>query len=364
MSDLSDQSTWRGDAERGARGAGDRTGVNGETVPTSVAETVLGRANYRCQGCGARDIRRDGPVKLVVHHREDDPAHCEYHDPQNLTAFCPHCYRWHHRQPDPDELGEGLKSRLADADLEPTWIEILRFLTRHGPATSGTIQEHVDLDSRNGVRQALYGLMGVDQRDPDITGRLVAKDAVTGEYGLPWQIPDDHDARGAVPVPLDERRTRILDEFVRRLYEALPEDVSDEQAIVGEVVDRGPHQTSIMRRRALAFQFPFDDWFSKGATELDGGGAIAALETLSEAADGTAPELLTGVVTEALESTGEDELAASLHDWVEAGHHQARIDAAGDSPSRETSVPRDRVEAPDRRADGDHSPSPRGGDRS
>lgn len=326
MSERAEQAGWVEGSGVEARPSGGRTPSDGETVPKNVAETVLSRANYRCQGCGARDVRRDGPVKLAIHHREDDPDHCDYHDPQNLTAFCPHCHRWHHRQPDPEELGEDLKSRIAETDLEPTWIEILRFLTRHGPATSGTIQKHVDLDSQNGVRQALYGLMGVDQRDPDVTGRLVAKDAVTGEYGLPWQIPDDHDARGTVPVSLDERRTRILDELVRRLYEALPDDFSGTQSFVGEVVGRQPHQTVIMRRRAVAFQFPFDEWFSKGSTEAGAGEAVAAMESLSAAADGTPPELLAGVLTEALESTGEDGVASSLRDWVEGGHHQTHIE--------------------------------------
>jgi len=45
---------------------------------------------------------------------------------------------------------------------------------------------------------------------------------------------------------------------------------------------------------------------------------VCPFEVVAErlGADGTSPELLTGVVTEALESTGEDELAASPRDWV------------------------------------------------
>lgn len=48
----------------------------------------------------------------------------------------------------------------------------------------------------------------------------------------------------------DERRTRILDEFVRRLYEVLPGDISDEQATVGEVIcERQTYRCRTTRRQ-------------------------------------------------------------------------------------------------------------------
>jgi hypothetical protein len=293
-------------------------------LPPGQRDNALARDNYRCRACNRQDEQRGGTVTLEVHHREDDPAHCEYHDLQNLTVLCPQCHRWLHRQPDSTDLPEAIRDRLNGSDLEPTWVGILQYLARAGPATTATITDHVELETDNGVRQALYGLMAADQEKSGVTGRLVAKDRFTDEYGLPWQIPDDHDARGVIPVSETERRGRLLDELVRRVDTHLPESVEDREQILGEIVERDAHHVGVLRRRGEAFRFPFEEWAKpdQRAASTRRQQVIEAVATLADLTGGVPAELLVGVVTEPLEAAGEEELVDALQEWVQSDHSE------------------------------------------
>lgn len=320
-------------------------------LPPGQRDNALARDNYRCRACNRQDEQRGGTVTLEVHHREDDPAHCEYHDLQNLTVLCPSCHRWLHRQPDSGDLPEAIQDRLNGADLEPTWVGILQYLARAGPATTSTITEHVDLQTVNGVRNALYGLMAADQEQSGVTGRLVAKDRFTDEYGLPWQIPDAHDARGVIPVSAKERRGRILDELVRRMDAHLPEDLSEREEILSRIVERDAQHVDVLRRRGEAFQFPFAEWAGPGerSASTRRQSVIEAVATVARVADDVPAELLVGVVTEPLEAAGEEELASALREWIETDNsRQMELDGetvAEPTPSEEeVSEPREPLE--------------------
>ncbi|MEZ3118198.1 HNH endonuclease [Halobaculum sp. MBLA0147] len=312
-------------------------------LPDDRRNSALTRDNYRCRACNQQDRQRGGAVTLQVHHREDDPDHCQYHDLQNLTTLCPRCHRWLHRQPDSTDLPDPIQGRLDGADLEPTWIAILQFLADHGSATTSTITEHTELSTDNGTRNALYGLMAADQEKPGVTGRLVAKDRFTNEYGLPWQIPDDHDARGVIPVSEAERRGRLLDEFVRRVDEHLPDSVSDREEILAAIVNRHAKHVDSLRRRGEAFQFPFEEW-----ADTEGRSpstrrqrTVEAVATLADVTDVSA-EVLVGVITEVLAAESEDDLVDALQSWVEADQPgQTSLDDPpfGDPPSEEPDSP-------------------------
>jgi uncharacterized protein (DUF2267 family) len=299
------------------------------TAPEHVAETVRADANYRCQVCGRRDAQRGGSTRIEVHHRDSDPDHCDYHDAGNLTALCPACHRWHHRQPDSAGFDGDLGSRIEGADLDPTRLQVLQFLADHGPATTGTILQGVDLTSQGGVHNVVYSLMAADVRNPSVTGRLVVKDIQTREYGLPWQIPDSHDARGVVPVALDARRTRILDEIARRLYAELPEYVDDQRQLVANIVNRRPDQTVLMQRRAEAFQFPFETWFSTDRVTNPSQRAVAAAQTVENLSDSISEGVVAGVLSEVFEGVGEPELAQRVRAWASGEARQIDLSSGG-----------------------------------
>lgn len=325
-----------------------------EQLPSARREQALARDNYRCRACNREDRQRGGAVTLQVHHREDDPDHCQYHDLQNLTTLCPKCHRWLHRQPDSADLPEPIRDRLDGADLEPTWIAILQFLADHGPATTSTITEHTELSTDNGTRNATYGLMAADQEQSGVTGRLVAKDRFTDEYGLPWQIPDDHDARGVIPVSRTERRGRLLDEFVRRVDEHLPDSVSDREELLGAIVDRDAKYVDSLRRRGEAFQFPFEEWAEpdRRSPSTRRQRTVEAVATLADVTSVSA-EVLVGVVTEVLAAEDEADLVDALQSWVESEHpEQVSLDDTtfGDPSTEEPGV------SP-RRAEYDHGSS-------
>jgi hypothetical protein len=253
--------------------------------------------------------------------------------------------------PSRDDLEPVLRDRLNGVEIEPTWAEILEYLADHGPATTGEITEGVSLSSTVGVRRALYALMGIDTREPDVTNRVVVKNRVTDEYGLPWQVPEDRRARGTLPHSPTKRRGRILDEIVRRLYEQLPDEVEHPRELIAAVVDRDPHQTYHMKQRAEAFRFPFEHWADTKRPRSDTVAVIEAVDVLAGATENVSPQLLSRTISEVFQRNDEPALAELLEARAEGGDlqrvsfddtesHQRELDDL--TPEADVSSPRSR----------------------
>lgn len=288
------------------------------SIPDDTRETVLEGDGYRCQIKGCRGMAVNGSARLLVQRLVDNPTHCGRDDPENLETRCLRCCRWVERMPGRDDLQPILQDRLNGVDIETTWAEILQYLADNGPAPTGEITEAVSLSSTVGVRRALYALMGLDERE-DVDGRLVVKDRVNQTYGLPWQVPDDQQARGVIPLQPATRQSRILDEFVRRLYEELPNDISDTSQLVAEIVNRDPDQAYQMRRRADAFQFPFDVWADTKRPRQGATAVIEAVDVLAGATDNVSRQLVSRVLADLFENNDEPDLASLLRDWASDG---------------------------------------------
>lgn len=286
-----------------------------QSIPNETAQNVLKRDTYRCQTKGCVGTEQKGSARLVVQRIKHNPLHCGENDPENLVTRCLRCSRWIRRMPSTDDLQPILQERLDGVDIEATWTEILQYLADHGPATTGEITESVSLSSKLSVRRALYGLMGINQRE-NIDGRLVVKDRVNGVYGLPWQIPDEHDAQGIIPLRPAARRSRILDELVRRLLDELPENGKESRELVARVVDRDPHQTYQMERRAEAFDFPFERWADTKRPRQDAAAVIEAIDVLAGGQDNVSRQMIADVVADLFGSNDEEDLAKILLEWA------------------------------------------------
>jgi hypothetical protein len=280
-------------------------------IPESVRERVLDR-DGRCRVSGCRRPAPSDTPNLFVQRIDDDPAHCHPDDPENLVARCLDCACWIRKMPSRDDLPSVLQERLDGTDLDADHIEILRYLHENGPARTGEITDAVDRTSATSVRRVLYGLMARDIRDDAVSGRLVAKDRRADTYGLPWQIPDERDARGVVPLEPHVRRTRILDAVVDRLLDALDQQVANPREVAAAVVDRKPNQTYNMEKRSCAFQFPFEQWAETKRSRHDEAAAIEAIGILAGATDNVSRRRIADPLVEVLEQNDEHELATVL----------------------------------------------------
>lgn len=219
--------------------------------------------------------------------------------------------------PTREDLSPELADRLEGVEVRGSWTEILQQLDRIGPATTGEITEHVSLSSTEGVRKAVYGLMSLDQREQSIDERIVVKDRIEETYGLPRQIPEQRRARNWIPLDPMERRSRILDELVRRLYDALPDSLDEPEAVVAEVVDRDPQQTRAMHRRAQAFDFPFSRWAAYRRSHHTSAATIEAIDAIAAQTDNVSSPLLGRTIADALEQNDEPQLADLLRTWAD-----------------------------------------------
>jgi 3-methyladenine DNA glycosylase AlkC len=178
--------------------------------------------------------------------------------------------------------------------------------------------ENVNLDSKPGVRQALYGLLGLDVRDTDIEKRIVVKNRDDQTYGLPWQVPDEHDARGYIPVRPAEFRNRILDELVCRLFDQLDGKIENPQEVIAAVVERNPRQIHHMRQRGEAFRFPFGQWVDREQSREDPSAIIAAVDALADETNNLSRQLLSRNIADVYESNDEQVLADMLRAWAKS----------------------------------------------
>lgn len=283
-----------------------------QAVPADTRQKVFDRDNHRCHVCGRRGQHHNGSARLVVQRIADNPVEYEPYAPANLETRCLRCARWVAQMPSLDDLPPVIAEQLDDADIQGTWSEILQVLVEIGPATTGKILAEVSMQSHVGVRQAVYSLMSLDVREDTVANQLVVRDRVNGTYGLPWQIPEERRSRGTIPTDPDQRQTRALDEIVRRLYSTLGEHFENPKPIIAEIVGREERQTWSMRRRAEAFQFPFNDW-SDPTSLSDDIVLNEAVELLADASSNVSPQLLAESVAETYAEHGEDELARQLH---------------------------------------------------
>jgi hypothetical protein len=281
------------------------------SIPDSVRERVLDR-DGRCQVSGCRRPSPPDTPALFVQRIEDTPTHCHPDDPKNLVARCLDCACWIRQMPSRDDLPSVLQERLDGTDLDADHIEILRYLYADGPAQTGEITDAVSRTNATSVRRVLYDLMSRDVRDDAVSGRLVVKDRLAGTYGLPWQIPDERDARGVVPLEPHVRRTRILDAVVDRLLDALDGQVTDPREIAAAVVDRKSNQTYNMEKRAQALQFPFERWAATSRARHDEAAALEAIGILAGATDNVSRRRVANPLVEVLKQNDEHELATVL----------------------------------------------------
>jgi hypothetical protein len=220
--------------------------------------------------------------------------------------------------PTTDDLRPRIKQRLNGVTLEPNRAEILQYLAEEGPATTGEIMENVNLGSKPGVRQALYTLMGLDEREPEVTQRIVVKNRENQTYGLPWQVPDEHDARGHIPVRPAELRNRVLDELVCRLSFRLDGRIENPQEVIAAIVERKPRQIQHMRQRGEAFQFPFGKWVDREQSREDPSAIIAAVDALADESNNLSRQLLSRKIASVYESNDEQMLADMLRAWAKS----------------------------------------------
>jgi len=284
------------------------------SIPSDVREQILSRDGY-CQVSGCRNPTTtfDTPG-LLVQRIDDNPDHCHPNDAENLVTRCLDCSVWIRQMPTRDDLPPGLRERLDGADLDADHIKILQYVHNNGPARTGELHDIVDRANPTSVRRALYDLMGRDVCDDAVGGRLLAKDRLAGVYGLPWQIPDDRQARGTIPLKPHERRTRILDAVTDRLIETLEGRVDNPREIAAAVVDRQPNQTYNMQTRARAFQFPCEEWAATDRTRHDEAAAVEAVTILAAASENVSRRHIAEPLVEILERNDDHELATVVRD--------------------------------------------------
>ena len=289
-----------------------------ESIPSEIRDQVLEADNYRCQTRGCVGTQRGGTARLVVQLLEGHPANEGAVDPEDCTTRCQRCARWVAKMPTSEDLRPALKDRLNGVEIKPTWAEILTYLDENGPATTSEILEHVSLSSEPGVRHALYALLSLDIRESAIEKRIIVKDRIHRTYGLPRHIPDDHCARGIIPIQPSERRNRILDEVARRLDNEISEDVEDSSAIIARIVDRQPDHIRHLVRRAEAFEFPFDAWAANRYPKQGPATIIDAVSTIANCSDNVSRQLLSRAIIDVFEANDEVELADLLNDWAQS----------------------------------------------
>jgi bacterioferritin (cytochrome b1) len=216
------------------------------------------------------------------------------------------------------DLRPQLKQNLNGVDISPNWAEILNYLDSNGPATTGEILENITLDSKQGIRHALYSLMSLDIRKDEIDDQIIVKDRINRTYGLPGQVPNEHDARGVIPIQPSERRRRILDEIARRLDNEISEELDDASEIIARIVDRKPEQIHKLKRRAEAFEYPFEVWAANKYPKQDRATVIDAVSALANCTDNVSRQLLSSVIADVFEQNDEEHLADLLNNWAQS----------------------------------------------
>jgi hypothetical protein len=154
--------------------------------------------------------------------------------------------------------------------------------------------------------------MGLDVRESDVDKRIVVKNRDDQTYGLPWQVPDEHDARGYIPVRPAELRNRILDELVCRLHRHLDGKTENTQEVIAAIVERNPRQIQHMRRRGDAFQFPFERWADREQSREDPSTIIAAVDALADETNNLSRQHLSRNIASVYENNDEQMLADML----------------------------------------------------
>ena len=288
------------------------------SIPEHLRQKVLDRDGHRCRIKGCRGRAHNGSAQLLVQRIGEEPTSETELELTELETRCLRCSVWIAQMPTTDDLRPRIKQRLNGVTLEPNRAEILQYLAKEGPATTGDILEHVNLGSKPGVRQALYSLMGLDVREPEIDKPIVVKNRDDQTYGLPWQVPDEHDARGYIPVRPAELRNRILDELVCRLYRHLDGKIENPQEVIAAIVERNPRQIQHMRRRGEAFQFPFERWADREQSREDPSAIIAAVDALADETNNLSRQLLSRNIANVYESNDEQVLADMLRAWAKS----------------------------------------------
>ncbi|WP_238476975.1 HNH endonuclease [Natranaeroarchaeum sulfidigenes] len=227
-----------------------------ETVDPETRDAVLDKYESRCQVCGRRGPKEGGLATLHAHHIERDPDELDEHEMDNLTLLCRSCHSWFHRQSTPDdspvEITEEDQSVLLPQD-----IEILRYLSEHGPSRTGDIVSGVPSDlAVSSVRERLWVLMGLDNLVETRDRQVVDKDVETGEWGLAEHI--ENSARGHIPDDPQLLLQRMEDEQVRQ---ALDRECGREK--VTDVLGITRRTTFNKVKRANAYDFPLGA-FSRG----------------------------------------------------------------------------------------------------
>lgn len=291
-----------------------------ESIPDEIRDQVLEADNYRCQTRGCIGTQDGGAARLLVQLLDESSVDEESIEPEDCTTRCRRCSRWIAKMPTSEDLRPALKERLNGVDIEPKWAEVLNYVDRNGSATPTEILEHVSLGSKPGVRFALNALLSLDIREPDIDDRILVKDRVNRTYGLPRQIPDDHYARGDIPVQPSERRNRILDEVALRLDEEISDEVEDSSATIARIVDRQPDQIRHLVRRAEAFDFPFEDWAADSSPDRGPATIIDAVSALANCSDNVSRQLLSSAIIDVFEANDEPELASFLNNWAQSNN--------------------------------------------
>lgn len=302
------------------------------SLSEETQEQVFERDNHRCQTKGCVGTQRGGTAQLLVQPLSDETVEANI-DPDNCTTICQRCARWMAQMPTTADLRPQLKQRLNGVSIPPNWSEVLDYLDNHGPAPVSEILENVTLDSKPGVRFALYSLMSLDIRKDEINKQIIVKDRINRTYGLPRHVPNQHDARGVIPIQPSERHTRILDEIARRLDDEISEEVDDSSEIISRVVDRKPKHIRKLKRRAEAFDYPFEAWAANKYPKQVPATVIDAVSTLANCTDNVSRQLLSSAIIDVFEANDEGELAELLNNWAQSNEEYKKQSS---SPSQST----------------------------
>lgn len=288
------------------------------SIPKHLREKVLERDGHRCRIKGCRGRAHNGSAQLLVQRIEQETTSETNPELTELETRCLRCSVWIAQMPTTEDLRPRIKQRLGGVTLEPNRAEILQYLGEEGPATTGEILENVNLGSKPGVRQALYSLMALDVSEPAVEERILVKNRTNQTYGLPWQVPDEHDARGVIPVRTAELRSRILDELVRRLCQQLADEVENHEDVIAGIVGRNRQQIPRMRQRGEAFQFPFEQWADREESREDPAAIIAAVDALADESNNLSRQLLSRNIAGVYEKNDEQSSADLLRAYAES----------------------------------------------
>jgi len=222
-----------------------------DQIPWAKREERVEHDGAECQTCGAKGLRKGGTTVLNVHHKQPDPPDRDRHDLRNLVTLCVDCHSWLHDRPTPDIVPIDVASE-DERVLRPHDYIILRVLHDYGPLTTTQAHERIGIDvTTQTVRERLWILAGLDYEVSSRDAPLIAKDAVSGDWGLPDQISVAE--RGQVPSDTRTFMQRVEDELVRR---AVARGCDREKiADVFGVVER---TIWYRQRRAQAYEFPLD----------------------------------------------------------------------------------------------------------